>query len=75
MIPVLLSLMLAHHADGTPWGWHMSCERFMERSFEIRMDKHLDYGTQMKLIAYLRTKVDEPCGELLAYSPAKFFWY
>ena len=43
MIPVFLSLMLAHHADGTPWGrWYMSCERFMERSYEITMDKRLE---------------------------------
>ena len=73
MIPVFLSLMLAHHADGTSWGWHMSCERFMERSAEIRMDKHLDYRTQMNLIAYLRTKVDEPCAELLTYAPPEIF--
>ena len=73
MIPVLLSLMLAHHADGTSWGWHMSCERFMERSAEISMDTRLDYRSRMNLIAYLRTKVNEPCSELMAYTPAEIF--
>ena len=66
MIPVFLSLMLAHHADGTSWGWHMSCERFMERSYEISMDKRLDYRSRMNLIAFVPRS-------MRAYTPAEIF--
>lgn len=45
----------------------------MERSHEISMDERLDYRSRMNLIDYLRTKVNEPCAELLTYTPAEIF--
>ena len=51
----------------------MSCERYMERSAEIQMDSSIDYRTRMNLIRYLRTKVNEPCSELLTHIPAEIF--
>ena len=42
MLSILLALTLAHHSDGSPYGWHMSCERFLQRSVEIQMDSNLD---------------------------------
>ena len=36
MFSILLALTLAHHDDANPYGWHMSCERFLQRRVEIQ---------------------------------------
>lgn len=61
MIAILMSLMLSHHADGSAWGWHMSCARFRQRAQEIHMDHNLDLRSRLNLVAYLRSKVEEDC--------------
>ena len=61
MFSILLALTLAHHDDGNPYGWHMSCERFLQRRVEIQADPHLDLRSKMNLIGYLKTKVEGQC--------------
>ena len=61
MLELLLAFVLTHHNEGSPYGWHMSCERFLQRRIEILMDDNLDYRSQRNLIGYLRTKVEEEC--------------
>ena len=61
MLELLLAFVLAHHNDGSPYGWHMSCERFLQRRIEILLDDNLDYRSQRNLIGYLKTKVEEEC--------------
>ena len=41
MLSILLALTLAHHNDDSPYGWHMSCERFLQRRVEIQADPNL----------------------------------
>ena len=65
MLELLLAFVLAHHNDGSPYGWHMSCERFLQRRIEILMDDNLDYRSQRNLIGYLKTKVEEECNTTL----------
>ena len=64
MFSILLALTLAHHDDGNPYGWHMSCERFLQRRVEIQADPHLDLRSKMNLIGYLKTKVEGQCDGL-----------
>jgi hypothetical protein len=61
MLELLLAFVLTHHNDGSPYGWHMSCDRFLQRRIEILMDDNLDYRSRQNLIGYLRTKVEEEC--------------
>ena len=61
MISLLLTLTLAHHNDINPYGWHMSCERFLQRRVEIQMDPILDQRSKWGLIGYLKTKVEGQC--------------
>ena len=65
MLSTLLALTLAHHDDGNPYGWHMSCERFLERRVEILMDKNLDRRSKYNLLGYLRSKVEGQCTDML----------
>ena len=60
MVTLLLALTLAHH-DPSPYGWHMSCERFLQRRVEIQMDTNLDQRSKWNLIGYLKTKVEGQC--------------
>ena len=57
MLAVLLALTLAHHDDGNPYGWHMTCERFLEKRIEILMDDNLDRRSKYNLISYFRSKI------------------
>ena len=41
----------------SPYGYNMSCERWLERSIEIQLDSNLDQESKYNLIAYLRQKV------------------
>ena len=61
MVSILLALTLAHHNDGNPYGWHMSCERFLQRRVEIQADSNLDLRSKLNLIGYLKTKVEGQC--------------
>ena len=61
MLELLLAFVLVHHNEGSPYGWHMSCERFLQRRIEILTDNNLDYRSQRNLIGYLRTKVEDEC--------------
>jgi len=65
MLALLLALNLAHHDDGNPYGWHMSCERFLQKRVEILMDDNLDRRTKYNLIGYFRTKVEGKCDSVL----------
>ncbi len=65
MLAVLLALTLAHHADDSPYGWHMSCERFLQRRLEIQMDPNLDQRSKLHLIGYLKSKVEGQCNQIL----------
>ena len=59
MFSILLALTLAHHDDGHPYGWHMSCERFLfESELEIYLDGNLDFRSKINLLVYFRSKVD-----------------
>lgn len=64
MLSTLLALTLSSHNEGSPYGWHISCERFLQRRVEILMDDNLDRRTKYNLIGYLRSKVDGSCGIL-----------
>ena len=65
MLSMLLALTLAHHDDSNPYGWHMSCERFLEQRIEILMDDNLDRRSKYNLLGYLRTKVEGQCNDML----------
>jgi len=58
MVTLLLALTLAHH-DPSPYGWHMSCERFLQKRVEIHLDGNLDFRTKRNLILYFKSKVDD----------------
>ena len=60
---ILLALLI-HNAPADPYHWHMSCERFLMRAHEIRMDDRYSIHHAHWLIGYLRSKVDGPCGTL-----------
>ena len=61
MLALLLAFTLAHHDDANPYGWHMSCERWLQRSTEIRLDPDLALRSKLSLIAYLKSKVPGEC--------------
>ena len=61
MLSALLALTLAHHDDANPYGWHMSCERFLQRRVEIQVDSNLDLRSKLNIIGYLKTKVEGQC--------------
>ncbi|ADO99371.1 hypothetical protein Syn19_186 [Synechococcus phage Syn19] len=65
MLSTLLALTLAHHNDGNPYGWHMSCERFLQKRVEIHLDGNLDFRSKRNLILYFQTKVDGQCNDVL----------
>ena len=65
MLEFLIAFVLTHHNEASPYGWHMSCERFLQRRIEILMDDNLDYRSQRNLIGYLRTKVEGECNGTL----------
>ncbi len=61
MFSILLALTLAHHDDANPYGWHMSCERFLQRRVEIQADPNIDLRSKLGLIGYLKSKVEGQC--------------
>jgi len=65
MFSILLALTLAHHDDANPYGWHMSCERFLQRRIEILMDDNLDRRSKYNLLGYLKSKVEGQCDQML----------
>jgi hypothetical protein len=65
MLTLLLALTLAHH-DPSPYGWHMSCERYLQKSVEIQLDGDLDFRSKRNLILYLKSKVEGRCDTVLS---------
>ena len=65
MLSILLALTLASH-DESPYGWHMSCERFLHKRVEIHMDGNLDFQSKRNLIMYFKSKVDGQCNTVLS---------
>ena len=58
MLSLLLAFTLAHHDDANPYGWHITCERWLQRSVEIRMDPNLDLRSKNCLL-YTSDAADE----------------
>ena len=58
---VLLAMLLIHAAPQSPYHWHLSCSRWLEKSEEISRDVSLTPGAKRALIGYLRGKVDGSC--------------
>jgi len=65
MLSTLLALTLAYHNDANPYGWHMSCERFLQKRIEILMNPNLDQRSKYNLIGYFRSKVEGQCNQTL----------
>ena len=61
MVSLLLAFALANHNDASPYDWHISCERWLQRSIEIRSDPNLDLQSKLNLISYLKSKVPGKC--------------
>jgi len=61
MLALLLALTLAHHDDTNPYGWHMSCERWLKTRTEILVDPNLDYRSKRNLIGYFKSKEVGEC--------------
>ena len=66
MLSYLLAFTLVHHNDMSPYGWHMSCERWLLRSLEIQQDPSLDHRSKLDLIGYLKSKVPGECNQILS---------
>ncbi len=58
IIPLLVTLSIYVQS---PYGWTMSCSRWLQRSQEIMLDDKLPLRAKWDLISYLKSKVDEPC--------------
>jgi len=61
MLTLLLAFTLASHNEASPYDWHMSCERWLQRSVEIQSDPNLDLRSKLSLIGYLKSKVPGEC--------------
>ena len=57
----LLTGPVVHAAPDSPYHWHMSCSRWMEKSREIEADRNLSENAKRFLVRYMRSKVDGPC--------------
>ena len=57
---IIAALLIATHGVG-PYDWHMSCQRWQERAYEILADKTLPKRQRWFLIRYLRNKVEGEC--------------
>ena len=60
MLAIALSTLF-HLAPENPYHWHITCDRFAERSAEIMLDENLSVLQRQSLIGYLRTKLDRGC--------------
>jgi hypothetical protein len=63
MLATLLAMTLAHH-DPSPYGWHMSCERFQQLKIETTLRDDIDLRSKWNLIQYFKTKVEGQCDGL-----------
>ena len=63
MLATLLAMTLANH-DASPYGWHMSCERFQQLAVETQMGDDIDQRSKWGLINYFKSKVEGQCDEL-----------
>ena len=57
---IIAALLIATHGVG-PYDWHMSCQRWQERAYEILADKTLPKRQRWFVIRYLRNKVEGEC--------------
>ena len=57
---IIAALLIATHGVG-PYDWHMSCQRWQERAYEILADKTLPERQRWFVIRYLRNKVEGEC--------------
>ncbi len=57
---IIAALLIATHGVGA-YDWHMSCERWQKRSYQILADKNLPERQRWFLIRYLRNKVEGEC--------------
>jgi len=57
----VLAMLLVHVAPASPYHWHMSCSRWVEKSYEISRDPGLSNDSKRALIRYFRSKVDGDC--------------
>ena len=72
---ILLALFISLvPVDHNPYHWQMSCDAWLQRSYQIMLDPNLSTRAKHRLIAYLRTKVHEPCQEnpVLAKTTLRF---
>lgn len=67
MFELALTTLLATH---NPYHWNMTCLAWQERSLQIMQDENLPQRAKMQLIAYLRSKVNEPCPKTTIYTKA-----
>ena len=67
---LLAALLIASHSVG-PYDWHMSCDRWQQRSIEIMADENISLTQRQFLVRYLRNKVEGDCpvnwSQLLQY--------
>ena len=57
----LLAMLLSYSAPASPYHWHMSCSRWIEKTREIEADNNLSENAKRFLVRYMRSKVDGPC--------------
>jgi hypothetical protein len=66
----IAAILIASHG-ASPYDWHMSCQRFQERAFEIMADENINIEQRRFLVRYLRNKVEGDCpvdwSQLLQY--------
>lgn len=75
MMGIVLAIFIGFvPVDHNPYHWHMSCEAWLQRSNQIMLDPNLSANAKNRLIAYLRTKVHEPCqmNPVLAKTTSRF---
>ena len=61
---LLSSLLLTHHGNG-PYDWHITCDAWETRRIEIMLDPKLPRDAKMRLLQYLRSKLEKPCANLV----------
>ena len=66
MLSTLLAFTLASYSNDS-YASYMSCERWLQRSYEIRLNSNLDLREKINLINYLKSKVDGDCSEALVW--------
>ena len=58
---IVIANSIAHKGADSPYHWHMSCERFAEKTTEVMADENLPMSWRRKLLGYFKTKVEGDC--------------